>query len=47
MERKNSDDLPEILNEKRLKELINDENVIFGHGMVLAAALLNVKPWEQ
>lgn len=46
MERPSSEELPEALDGDRLKELINDPKVIFGHGMVLAAALLGVKPWE-
>jgi len=39
--------LPEELSEKKLREMINDANVVFGHGFVLAAALLRCKPWED
>lgn len=35
------------LTEARLKTMLNDENQIFGHGLVLACVLMGIEPWRE
>jgi len=47
MHRNSAEHLPEPLTPEKLREFINNPNIIFGHGMVLAAVLLGSRPWED
>jgi len=46
MHRNSAEHLPEPLTPEKLQESINNPNIIFGHGMVLAAVLLGCRLWE-